>query len=483
MDMSGPVTIFLFFLLLLVDMFFYGFDAAIDNLNEKEILHKAEEEKDRRSMRLSEMISRPGIYINTVQLVITLINILMGAFYLNIWLQTIDKGLHVINVGGMSLENVPTGVLSGIATVLSFIAMIYILLTFGVLIPRKMASRQPEKWAYACIDPIYIITRLLASLTGLVNLTAKGILFLFGVRNNTDENDVTEEEIINMVQEGHEQGVIQASEAEMISNIFEYGDKEAQDIMTHRGSIVAIDGETKLKDAIASMLGGKNSRYPVYEENIDHIIGILHLKDAMRFHISDDKLDLPIAKLDGLLREPYFVPQTKNIDELFKEMQSQKLQMAIVVDEYGQTDGLIAMEDILEEIVGNIMDEYDEDQEYIKNRGKGEYVMEGKRLVGESGRAVRHYLRRGRIRDFERFPDLQTGPGSQSDEQFDVDYKGYNFKILSVVKKMIGSVLVPEEKHCRMQKTDNQCLKKKENNAMIERALLRKDYAYKEKET
>ena len=187
MDMSGPVAIFLFFLLLLVDMFFYGFDAAIDNLNEKEILHKAEEEKDRRSMRLSEMISRPGIYINTVQLVITLINILMGAFYLNIWLQTIDKGLHVINVGGMSLENVPTGVLSGIATVLSFIAMIYILLTFGVLIPRKMASRQPEKWAYACIDPIYIITRLLAPLTGLVNLTAKGILF-FGCLCSFQDN-------------------------------------------------------------------------------------------------------------------------------------------------------------------------------------------------------------------------------------------------------------------------------------------------------
>ena len=99
MDISGPVAIFLFFLLLLVDMFFYGFDAAIDNLNEKEILHKAEEEKDRRSVRLSEMVSRPGIYINTVQLVITLINILMGAFYLNIWLQTIDDGLHVINVG------------------------------------------------------------------------------------------------------------------------------------------------------------------------------------------------------------------------------------------------------------------------------------------------------------------------------------------------------------------------------------------------
>ena len=412
MDISGPVAIFLFFLLLLVDMFFYGFDAAIDNLNEKEILHKAEEEKDRRSVRLSEMVSRPGIYINTVQLVITLINILMGAFYLNIWLQTIDDGLHVINVGGLSLQNVPTGVISGIATVLSFVAMIYILLTFGVLIPRKMASRKPEKWAYACINPIFWITRLLSPLTGLVNLTAKGILFLFGVRNNTDENDVTEEEIINMVQEGHEQGVIQASEAEMISNIFEYGDKEAQDIMTHRGSIVAIDGETKLKDAIASMLGGKN------------------------------KLDVPIAKLDGLLREPYFVPQTKNIDELFKEMQSQKLQMVIVVDEYGQTDGLIAMEDILEEIVGNIMDEYDEDQEYIKNRGKGEYVMEGKTPLKEVEELLDITFDEEEFETLNGFLISRLDRIPEPDEQFDVDYKGYNFKILSVVKKMIGSVLV-----------------------------------------
>ena len=137
MDMSGPVAIFLFFLLLLVDMFFYGFDAAIDNLNEKEILHKAEEEKDRRSMRLSEMISRPGIYINTVQLVITLINILMGAFYLNIWLQTIDKGLHVINVGGMSLENAPTGAVSYTYLTLPTIDLGELLLVAVVLHKKK----------------------------------------------------------------------------------------------------------------------------------------------------------------------------------------------------------------------------------------------------------------------------------------------------------------------------------------------------------
>ena len=197
------------------------------------------------------------------------------------------------------------------------------------------------------------------------------------------------------------------------------------------------------------MLEGKNSRYPVYEENIDHIIGILHLKDAMRFHISDDKLDLPIAKLDGLLREPYFVPQTKNIDELFKEMQSQKLQMVIVVDEYGQTDGLIAMEDILEEIVGNIMDEYDEDQEYIKNRGKGEYVMEGKTPLKEVEELLDITFDEEEFETLNGFLISRLDRIPEPDEQFDVDYKGYNFKILSVVKKMIGSVLVkklPEEK-------------------------------------
>ena len=172
-------------------------------------------------------------------------------------------------------------------------------------------------------------------------------------------------------------------------------------------------------------------------------------KDAMRFHISDDKLDLPIAKLDGLLREPYFVPQTKNIDELFKEMQSQKLQMVIVVDEYGQTDGLIAMEDILEEIVGNIMDEYDEDQEYIKNHGKGEYVMEGKTPLKEVEELLDITFDEEEFETLNGFLISRLDRIPEPDEQFDVDYKGYNFKILSVVKKMIGSVLVkklPEEK-------------------------------------
>lgn len=449
MDDAGPTaSIILFIVLLFTDMFFYGFGAAVTALNGKEIEKRAEEDRDKKSIRLKKIIGNPTEYVNTVQLIVTLVNVVMGAFYLGIWLRSMTRILQIMAKKNLNLESIPTEAVSIVALVLTMFVLLYILLTFGVLLPKKIASRVPEKWAYACITPVYYITCLLKPFTGLVTATAGGILFLFGVRESGDGNDVTEEEIINMVNEGHEQGLIQASEAEMISNIFEFGDKEAQDIMTHRKNVVAIDGNTCLGDAVAFMISENNSRYPVYEENIDHIIGILHLKDAMRIQADADKLQVSVKDLEGLLREPCFVPQTKNIDELFKEMQSKKLQMVIVVDEYGQTDGLVAMEDILEEIVGNILDEYDEDREYIEDRGNDEYIIEGKtpledleerfgiRFDDEEFETLNGFL----ISRLDRIPE--------PDENFDVNYQGYHFKILSVENKMIQSVLVtklPEE--------------------------------------
>lgn len=438
----------MFVLLIVIDMFFYGFGAAISALNIKEIERRAEEEKDKKSIKLKKIIGDPTEYVNTVQLIVTLINVVIGAYYLGIWLRAMTRFLKLIAEKNLHLENLPVGVISGISLVLTMVLLLYIMLTFGVLLPKKIASKAPEKWAYACITPIFFVTVLLKPFTGLVTATVKGILFLFGVRGNDNENDVTEEEIISMVNEGHEQGVIQASEAEMISNIFEFGDKEAQDIMTNRKNIIAIDCETNLKDAIEFMITERNSRYPVYEENIDHIIGILHLKDAMRVLSEEKKQDVPVKNFDGLLREPCFVPQTKNIDELFKEMQSNKLQMVIVVDEYGQTDGLVAMEDILEEIVGNIMDEYDEDQEYIEEKGDDEYVMEGKTPLEELEEHFGIDFTEEEFETLNGFMIARLDHIPEPNEQFDVDYQGYNFKVLSVENKMIQSVLLtklPEE--------------------------------------
>lgn len=443
MDDSGPTaSILIFLILIFIDVFFYGFGAAISSLNEKEIERRAEEEKDKKAMRLLRIISDPAIYVNTVQLVVTLINIIMGAFYLILWRRSVTRTLNLMAEQNFAPDKIPAGVIAAAATVIPLLALLYILLTFGVLLPKKIAARVPEKWAYVCINPVFVITRALLPFTGLVTATTNGILFLFGARGNEDDNDVTEEEIIDMVNEGHEQGLIQASEAEMISNIFEFGDKEAQDIMTHRNNIAAIDGANTLEDAIAFMMEGKNSRYPVYEENIDHIIGILHLKDAMRYHREDDKLNTPIAQLSEILREPYFVPQTKNIDELFKEMRQKKLQMVIVVDEYGQTDGLVAMEDILEEIVGNIQDEYDEDKEYIEEKGNDEYIIEGKTPLEELEDRLGIQFDNDDFETLNGFLISKLDKIPEPDEEFEVECEGYRFKILSVENKMIARVLV-----------------------------------------
>lgn len=443
MDDGGTAaSIVLFVVLLLIDMFFYGFGAAISALNEKEVERKADEEKDKKSIKLKKIIANPTEYINTVQLITTLINVVIGAKHFGILLGSIRSGLTFLVEKQMGLKIVTVQVFFWIAAVLSTALILYITLTLGVLLPKKIAAKIPEKWAYVCINPVYFVTKVLSPFTGLVTLTVKGILKIFGAGGDASEGDVTEEEIIHMVNEGHEQGIIQASEAKMISNIFELGDKEAQNIMTHRNNIVAIDADMLLRDAIAFMLAGNNSRYPVYEENIDHIVGILHLKDAMRFHGSGDKQNVPLRELEGLMREPYFVPQTKNIDELFREMQAGKLQMVIVVDEYGQTDGLVAMEDILEEIVGNILDEYDEESEYIEEKGNDEYVIEGITPLEELEERLGISFEEEEFETLNGFLISKMDRIPEPDEQFDMDYKGYHFKVLTVENKMIQSVLV-----------------------------------------
>lgn len=435
-DDGGPTATIIFILLIVTDLFFYGFGAALRQLSPKE-LEQSAGEGDKRAGKLLAIVNSPYRYVNTVQVIMTLVNLTMGSVYLGLWRERIR--LWLLNLAGGRLSQ---SLLEGASVLLAGLALLYILLTFGVLLPKKIAARYARRWAFSCVPVIGAVTVLLRPLTWLISASCDLVLRLFGVKAGVDEADVTEEEIIQMVNEGHEQGVIQASEAEMISNIFEYGDKEAQDIMTHRNNIQALDGGMSLRDALDFISQGKNSRYPVYQENIDHIIGILHLKDAMRYYGAEDKLKCPLEELTDLLREPEYVPLTKKIDELFREMQAAKLQMVIVVDEYGQTVGLVAMEDILEEIVGNIMDEYDEEKAYIQTKGEDEYVMDGltpleeleERFGISFGDTGFETLNGFLISRMDRIPE--------ENESFQADQEGYRFKVLKVENKMIRSVLV-----------------------------------------
>lgn len=244
--------------------------------------------------------------------------------------------------------------------------------------------------------------------------------------------------------EEEEDGSLQREAARLIRNIVRYLDKDAKDIMTHRRNIVAIDGREKLEDALRFMLEETYSRFPVYREGIDEIIGFMHLREAMTCYLNKELRDTPIEELADYIRPVAFIPETKSIDTLFKEMQAEKNHIVIVIDEYGQTAGLVALEDILEEIVGNILDEYDAEEEFIAVEEDG-FILDGLTPLSEAAQALEIEFSEEEkdaydtingflISKLDRIP--------KEDEDSEVEYKGYLFKILKVENKMIQSVKV-----------------------------------------
>ena len=259
-----------------------------------------------------------------------------------------------------------------------------------------------------------------------------------------EPEDYIEEEIISKVQEGHEQGIIETNEATMIRNVLEFNDLEAQDVMTHRKNIIAIDGNSSLADALQFMLDDNHSRFPVYLDHLDNIIGVLYLKDAMRCHTRHKHGydEWMIKDVPGLLRRAVFIPETRSLSALITSMQSRKLQMVIVSDEYGQTAGLVAMEDILEKIVGNIQDEYDNDEVLIEQTSDGCYMMSGLtplhevfEVLGISSENVDFETLNGYlISKLDKIPS--------EDDRSEITSDGYSFQILSVANKIIERVKV-----------------------------------------
>lgn len=449
------IYIFILLLFLIVDFFLYGYGAALRFSSDAE-LEEYEQSKSAKARKIKAVMEHTSKFVNTVHLITGLNHIIVGMLHYSLYInylrpRTKDSSfiLRGIRFDG---EDIAT-----VLFVLSAFLVLYLFLSFGVLLPKKLAAKAAEKWVYTFITPIWLLMTVLKPVTGLVAGTVKLVLTVLGQNMKADEDDVTEEDIINMVQEGQEQGVLLDSEAQMISNIFEWGDKQVQDIMTNRNSMLCLSGDMKLKDAINLMLSEHFTRYPVYNENIDHIIGVLYFKDAMKFYRSQHLMNIEISRVKNLLRKAYFVPQTKKIDEVFREMQASKNQLSVVIDEYGQTDGLVTMEDILEEIVGNIMDEYDVEGNHIEETGEDEYIMDGltpleeleDRFGLDFSEEPFETLNGLIISKLDRIPEEK--------DDFETVYQGYSFKILSVTGHRIENVLVkklPEELSENAEKQD-----------------------------
>lgn len=286
---------------------------------------------------------------------------------------------------------------------------------------------------------VWILCGIIVVLTGLL------IYFIWQYRK-TKAEQLTEEDIMTMVNEGQEQGVLESSEAEMISNIFEFTDTEAADIMTHRKSVVALDGSMTLQEAARFVLKeGNNSRYPVYEKDLDDVIGILHMRDALVHADNPEEASMQLNQVPGLLRAADFIPETRNINTLFKEMQAEKVHMKIVVDEYGQTAGIVTMEDILEEIVGNILDEYDEDEDFIVWSEDGSLLLSGMTPLDDAAKALAIQFSEEDLDTYDTINGFLVSRLNrilQEDEHPTVEFSGCLFEVIKVENKIIHSVRV-----------------------------------------
>ncbi len=276
----------------------------------------------------------------------------------------------------------------------------------------------------------------------IILIVSAGLFAFFFYYRKRRKNEYTEEDVISMVTESQEQGNILASEAEMIQNIFEFDEKDAKDIMINRTGIIAIDGESTFKDIIDCFNENNVSRIPVYMDDLDNIIGIVHIKEVLKYSTHPEYYEKKLHEFEGLMYPADFVPETHGINTLFTQMQLKKNHMVIVVDEYGQTSGIVTMEDIIEEIVGNILDEHDEEEKNIREVRPDTFLMDGMTELSEAGATLGVDLLCDEFETLNGYLTDKIGRVPDEHEHFTVEDNGFRFDVLDVKNRIIQDVRV-----------------------------------------
>jgi len=351
-------------ILILLNAFFAATEIAFISLNDAKIEIEAKD-GNKKAKSIQKMLKKPSEFLATIQIGITLAGFLSSAFASESFADDLAPVLNNL-IPTLSVETWNT-----ISIVLITIILSYFTLVFGELVPKRLGMKNSEKMAYAAVGVIKGISIVTKPFVKLLTASTNIISKVFGV-GETDEETVTEEEIRMMVDVGQEKGTIAEEEKEMINNVFELNDIAVSEIMVHRTDIFALEMNMTIAEAIEELTeDDRYSRIPIYDETIDEIKGIIHIKDLLLTTKNKN------SKLKSIAKEPYFVSENKTIDELFSELRKNKKQIAIVIDEYGGTAGLVTMEDILEEIVGDIYDEYDDEEEWVKKIDENTFVLDG----------------------------------------------------------------------------------------------------------
>ena len=416
-------------LLILINAFFASAEIAVVSLNTAKLRADAED-GDKRAAKLLRLVESPTAFLSTIQIAITLAGLLGSAFAATNCADRLTTWL----VQSQGFTALPVSTLNTIIVILITLVLGYFTLVLGELVPKRIAMQKPMQIARIASPVISALSVIMRPVIWFLSISVTGVLRLLGMKNQAKTDLVTEEDIRMMLDESEEEGLIESSEGEMIDNIFEFNNIQIYDVMTHRVDVESIDVEDSREEITELIRSTGYSRFPVYEEDQDNIIGILYVKD---FFLNQEK------SLRELLKEPLFVPDSMICDDLFRKMQQEHTHFAIVTDEYGSFLGVITMEDLLEEIVGNIYDEYDEKEDYIIPNPDGSWTISGRAELKDVEKALDIEL--PEREEFNTLSGLilnETEEIPKEGDQFEVLVDGLRIQVLKVVDRRIEETRV-----------------------------------------
>ena len=446
MDADPPSNLWpellLLLFLVLCNAFFAASEIAILSLNDTKV-RKLAEDGNRRAKKLLALTADSSNFLATIQIGVTLAGFLTSATAA----QSLAAPLTNWFVAVLPTLAPKTTLVHTVSVVLITLLMSYFSLVFGELVPKRIAMQKAESLAFFAIGILKAVSVIFRPFVRLLSVSTNLVVRLCGIDPHADAEPVTEEEILMMVDAGEEKGVIEGSQKEMINNIFEFDDIFAEEIMTPRTDVFAADVEDSVEDVLRIAVDEGYSRIPVYEEDIDHIIGVLYIKDLLPY------VGRPVPQgvtVRQLVRETYFVPGTKRCGALFSEMTEKRMQMCVVVDEYGGVAGIVTMEDLLEAIVGNIQDEFDHEKEDVTKIGENAFEVDGSMQVDELNEHLDIHIPEGEYDTVAGFIMDQLGRIPEEDEHPEVQFENVTFRVLKMDDRRIESVHVkvtplPEE--------------------------------------
>lgn len=419
--------------LIMFNAFFAASEIALISINDNKIKIMAEE-GDKKAKLIQNLLCEPSRFLATIQIGITLAGFLASAFASESFADPLVKFL--VKAG----TPISQSILKTAAVIVITIILSFFTLVLGELVPKRLAMKKAESIARFAINPLRLISVLALPFVKLLTVSTNFFIRLMGLDPDADDEQVTEEEIRMMVDVGEENGTIRKTEKVMINNIFEFDNKTVAEIMTHRTDIAALPVDASLQDVIAFLQDKKYSRIPVYEDTIDNIIGVMHSKYMIQY-LAQEKGKSEFH-LSDYIRQPYFVPESKRTDELFRELQQKKIHLAVVIDEYGGTAGIVTLEDLIEEIVGNIFDEDDEIEKDIEKLDETTFLINGTTSLD----TVMDYL--GVDLPIDEYETLsgfvigRLGRIPEKEEKPTVEYEGLVFKVEKVEEKRVSKVKI-----------------------------------------